>query len=424
MSTASDCRHDTISCLNQHELIRKYRCLDCGIVMMCACDEPFARRFLAHQISEGVELDTQVRVPVTGGFQRPICNACRGLPLMPAPAAAIPGRTSKIKRFYWRELFFRETERFGDWEAANLDASPIAVREARKAIDREVLDEIKALHASAPLYETREPSQADALSRAKVVVRSLHPEYAAAPKKGAVVLLNGATVAPEVFVADHFARSGWTVMELESVPFHALFGVMMWLLVQDPSDPRNRIVMFGSRTAFEAGQPDQQIWTHLPEDFGTSGYGRRRQAAIDEHFGFFFHPDGRAERGHLLELFDYWRGPSEELRQYLWAHRDADVDRARRLLEILPEVTIIAILRYLIDDYWGHYLGWPDLLLSRGEAFQFVEVKSSSDKLSAEQMRWIIDNHERLDLPFELVKLHRPSEQAGHRTRGRDVADD
>ena len=36
-----------------------------------------------------------------------------------------------------------------------------------------------------------------------------------------------------------------------------------------------------------------------------------------------------------------------------------------------------------------------------------VEVKSSRDKLSDDQKRWIRDNHKILKLPFELVKLHK-----------------
>lgn len=412
MTASKVCEHRHVGCLNQHEFIRKYRCDDCGAVMMCACDESFGQRFLAHQLSEGCELDTQERVPVTHGFHPGLCNSCRGLPLVPAPGAAIHGRTSKIKRFYWRELFFRETEAFADWEGANPDAQPDEAKAARKRIEGDVLEAIKALHASAPLYDMREPSSADMLQRCQVEIDPLYPEYATSPEKGAVVMLAGEIVSPEAFAAHHYSAPGWSAMPLESVPFHALYGVMMWLLIEHPSDPKNRMAGFGSRTAFEAGVEGEQIWMRLPEDFGTPGYGRRRKTAIDEHFNFFFKPDGYADRGYLLELFDYWRVPSERLRQYLWAHRDADVDRARRLIELLPADTVLAILRYLVDDYWGRYLGWPDLLLHRNGEFLLVEVKSSSDKLSGDQMRWITDNHAQLKLPFRLAKLHRPSRQA------------
>ena len=80
--------------------------------MMCACDEDIGRKFLAHQLGRGVELHTQQRVPVTAGFQPNVCEGCRGLPLTPHPKAAIHGRTSKIQRYYWRELAFETMKRF------------------------------------------------------------------------------------------------------------------------------------------------------------------------------------------------------------------------------------------------------------------------------------------------------------------------
>jgi hypothetical protein len=65
----SACLHRRNRCLNEFELIRKYRCEACGAVMMCACDETVGRKFLAHQLNHGVELDTQREVPVTAGFK-------------------------------------------------------------------------------------------------------------------------------------------------------------------------------------------------------------------------------------------------------------------------------------------------------------------------------------------------------------------
>jgi peptide subunit release factor 1 (eRF1) len=59
------CQHSNTKCLNEYELIRKYRCDDCGEVMMCSCEEEFGRRFLAHQLDQGVELETQARISVT-----------------------------------------------------------------------------------------------------------------------------------------------------------------------------------------------------------------------------------------------------------------------------------------------------------------------------------------------------------------------
>ena len=191
-------------------------------------------------------------------------------------------------------------------------------------------------------------------------------------------------------------------MFVESSPFHVLFGIYLWLVIQDPSDPHVRIVGFGDRTAFDTGSPGRQIWTHLPDDFGTPGYGRRRAAAIEEHLSPYMQ-----DRDELEWLFDYWLGPSEDFRQYLWAHREKDIETASRLIKILPPDAICKILRYLVDDYWHRYCGWPDLLVYKGNEFFFTEVKSSRDKLSEDQKNWIRGNYEILRLPLKLVKIHR-----------------
>jgi hypothetical protein len=107
----------------------------------------------------------------------------------------------------------------------------------------------------------------------------------------------------------------------------------------------------------------------------------------------------------LQRLFDLWLGPSEDLRQYLSGDQNDQVQVSRQLINILPAIAIIEILQYLIEDYWGRRAGWPDLLVYRDNEFFFAEVKSAADKLGERQERWIRDNHERLRLPFKLVKV-------------------
>ena len=87
------CPHPSVRCLNEFELIRKYRCESCGAVMMCACDEGVGRKFFANRLEFGVELDTKREVPVTAEFQPNVCEECRGLPLTAHPMAGGPGRT-------------------------------------------------------------------------------------------------------------------------------------------------------------------------------------------------------------------------------------------------------------------------------------------------------------------------------------------
>lgn len=400
------CPHARVSCLSQYDLIRKYRCDACSAVMMCACDENFGRGFLAHQLTIGRELATQVDVPVDHGFVTDVCAECRGLPPTPSPLAESFGRTSKIKRYYWRELYFLDTLRGAEWAQAHANASPEERGTAIAVIEAEVLEEIKAHHAAAPKYVFSETSQAEVLKRYDVNVQAIGASYSDQPAKGAVILLGNEIVSPEAYVSHLYQRQGWSVMQLESMPFHALFGVMMRLLIQDNSDPLVRLVGFGDRHVYETSREKSPIWTFLPDDFGGKGYAQRRMKQIDSHLEDF--PE---DRDGMLWLFDYWRLMSSDLRQYLRAHREGDVDRARQLVEVLAPTQIVTILRYLMADYWEHYLGWPDLLLHRGEEILLVEVKSSSDRLSNAQKGWIAGNHEHLRLPVRLVKVHRKGER-------------
>lgn len=364
---------------------------------MCACDEQLGRRFLSHQLKEGTELKTQQRVPVTVGFQRGVCPECRGLPAEPAPNA----EGSKIKRYYWRELFFEEMRQKADWDEAHSEVSEDDRRAAHAVIDASVLIAIKELHAKCPKYRFSEPSQAEILERYDVSVTAIKAPYVTSPQKGAVIWDGHSAISPEDFTAKLLETQGWSVMRLESRPFHVLFGVYMWRLIQDFHDPMVQMVGFAEKHEDASTGGPGQVWAMHPSDFGSEGYGLRRKRAINKHFREIGCEDD------LLWLFDYWLPYSHELRQYLWAHRNADVARARRIVELLPRAAVLTILRYLVEAYWDRYLGWPDLLLVRDGDFEFAEVKSSNDKLSSSQKRWIADNHCILHFKYRLIKLHR-----------------
>ncbi|MEO8495045.1 MAG: VRR-NUC domain-containing protein [Planctomycetota bacterium] len=324
--------------------------------------------------------------------------------------AEIYGRASKIKRYYWRELLKRELELYGEWAIAH-GANPLiptdeAAKIARKQASEQALEEIKQLHETAPKYAfATEPSQADLISECDVEVVALNATYIRDPAVRRVqVRLDDQAVGVEDYVQLHYRKQGYECISVESVPFHVLFGVYLWLVIQDPDDARVQICGFGDRRAFDNGEAGEMIWCQKPDDFGTPEYAKRRREAIDQHFVEILTSD------EIDWLFEYWLEPSERLRQYLWAHRDADVQTAKELTNILPPVVLFRILRYLVDSYWERYLGWPDLLMYRDDEFFFAEVKSSNDKLSNDQKRWIRDNHELLKLPFKLVKIHKSDE--------------
>ena len=186
-----NCTHPTLSCLNPYEDIRKYRCHMCGEVMMCACEESFARQFLPHQLDVAIELETRTEVPVTLGFQDGICNPCRGLPEEAHPKAEMFRSTSKIVRYYWREIYFETIRQLGDWAERHGYPDWLAAwvqhPDIYKAITQEVVEDIKAQHQYAPKYHFVEESQSTVLANYHIEIVRLDGVYVKHDASGAMI---------------------------------------------------------------------------------------------------------------------------------------------------------------------------------------------------------------------------------------------
>jgi hypothetical protein len=228
-------------------------------------------------------------------------------------------------------------------------------------------------------------------------VLSLEGIYLRTEARRAVIRDGEETCSVEEYACRHFRRRGYSAVRVENDPIFALFGVLMWPVIQDPSDPRRRSVgVFDRRAGMKI------VWTHHPSDFGKPGYGVRRAKAIEKHLSAI-----ACEPRELRQLFDLWLGPSDDLGLYLGGRRTDQIQVARQLIEILPSASIVEMLRYLVEDYWGRRSGWPDLIVFRDNEFFFAEVKSATDKLGKSQQRWLRDNRERLRFPFKLVEVRK-----------------
>lgn len=372
---------------------------------MCECDEDIGRRFLSHQLEYGTELESQRRVKVTLGFQPKICRECKNLEPIAHPKAEIYGMTSKIRRYYWREIFMETSRRFADWASSEgYSDLQLARREHPKKyeeLESETVEHIKKLHQDDPKYKYEEKSQSQVMSENSVDVIDLKGVYAHAEDGSLVLVRDGELLSPEQFAVSYLKEEEYSTVFSESIPFHVLFGVFMWLLIQDPDDTELQLRSFGRRDPNESEGP-QVINVFLPPDFGAPGYFVRRKQAIEKHL-----EELPRDREHLYWLFDYWLPHSEDLRQYLWAHEPEKIQVARKLLEILSPEEIVKILEYMVADYWRRFVGWPDLLAFNDEEHMFVEVKSSKDRLSENQTRWIEDNSAYLQFRLKLVKIHK-----------------
>jgi len=368
---------------------------------MCECEKHHGEHFLPHQLKEGSRLETQERVSVTIGFQKDICPECRGDKPIHAPKSSMPGYTSKVSRYYWREIAFGTTRKFydlnPDFDPSNYEHSEFSYPEQRKMIEKEVISEIKKMHLISPKYEYSEVPQSEVIKTTDTEVILVKAKYVATNDKKVRIEGSKGILSVEGFASEYFENKGYSSIETESVPFHVIFGIYMWVLIQDPSDPLNRTVGFGSRTEFDESETKTNIiHTALPSDFGTDGYYQRRENDIVKHIN---------ELSDLDWLFDYWESHSHDFRQYLWAHRETDIALARKIIRILLEIDIKKILHYMSRNYWSNFCGWPDLLVFKDDEIMFVEVKSSNDKLSEDQKNWFTGNEEHMGFTAKIFKV-------------------
>jgi len=373
---------------------------------MCSCEEEFARRFLPHQISYTKKISSHERIPITLGFRRAICHACRGVREPACPKSDRPGSSSKIRRYYWREIAFATIRRFAEWAQAQgygdwLKASR-AHREAYDSIHRHVIEEIKELHESAPKYTYEDEPSSEVLARNHVEVVNLYPSRVMRSGETLFCVDGECTSSANDVAARHFRSQGYSSLFTESRPFHVLFGTFMWPIIQEPNDPKVRRVGISRKLPSGERRNLGLVWTLIPDDFGTADYAERRAAPLRAHLAKL---EGASAK--LLEIFDHWLEPSYELRSYLSAHRQTDVVTARSLISILPSDALVRILGFLTQSYWRRYCGWPDMILHSPTDFFFAEVKFSGHGLTEDQKQWIHGNTAELHLPFKLVKLHK-----------------
>lgn len=368
---------------------------------MCMCDKDYGEIHLPHQLSQGSKLDTQERIPVTIGFQKNICQECRGEKVTAAPVSSMPGRTTKVTRFYWREITFETTKRF---YASHPELDPTYLghlgdefSKERKAIEKEVIEELKSLHEKNPKYDYTEITQREVIDQTSTEVILVKAKHVKRDERKVGIEYENEVLKVEQFAMRYFENRGYKTIETESVPFHVLFGIFMWILMEDPDDPNIRWSSFGNRTDFDMDvTPRSMVRMQMPDDFGCEGYYFRREAEIKEHI---------ESLDDVEWLFDYWFEHSNNLRQYLWAHRQDDVDKAKKILKILGKQNLKKVLHFLIRNYWKNFCGWPDLLVYKDGELIFVEVKSSNDKLSEDQKNWLIGNYEHMHFDAKIFKV-------------------
>lgn len=387
-----DCKHREVACLNHYDTFRKYRCARCGGIFLCDCEKALALRFLPHQVRFASEFGTREKHHVTG-FAPKMCAECRGKKEIEHPRAAIFGQKGKVERYYWREIFKTYCEKVLIWQQQqDQNFESILEFEAEfleiaKLLKKDSKKEWQKLHETKPKYNLSETTEAKFLSKIKVPVSQIEAKYFKVEKDGRTIgkwqIEDGEFLTGEAIAAQDYAANGFDVFYCESKCINVWVATFLGYQIQDSFDDRVKTVFRSPTLGWTPHQKGSSLISiRLPEDFGSPNYFRRRGKQLEVGISRL------AAARNPIALFDSMLEDTKSLRDYLWVNNDDAVRVSRTALKILPKEIVVKSLEWAIQDFWNRQHGWPDLLVSKGKNYSFVEVKTPKDQLSLEQMNW------------------------------------
>lgn len=404
-----NCEHSKVRCLNHYDTFRKYVCENCGSIFICECEHQLAIAFLPHQIKLASEYGTRKEYPVTG-FAPNICAECRDEKEEAHPRAAIYKQKGKVERYYWREIFKTYCEYVLNWLLQNSEQVKDIIEfqfkfpDIAKELKKKAKKHWQVIDKNSPKYDLKEQTEAEFLSQVRIPLIRIEAEYRQIEKSGQKIgkWINqtGELTSVEKIAIEWYRSKGYTVLDCERKLISTWVGTFLALPIQDHRDVRVRPTFRNSTKGWTSHKRNNRLISILlPEDFGSTEYYKRREAAIQAGI------QRMRAAGNLQIFFDKLLNDGESLRDYLWVNDDVAVDLAQIALNALPKETVIASVEWAIQDFWNRQPGWPDLFVYKGNEFLFVEVKSPHDELSQEQMNWFQWAIEQAHIPCEICRV-------------------
>ena len=169
----------------------------------------------------------------------------------------------------------------------------------------------------------------------------------------------------EMGVIQYFENLGYSAHFTENHLWKNILGILCWDLVFDEKQT-------GIHHPFQ--------WA--PSHYSSEGFTLGKEKDFEEKIGllasldlFFAHAlqIKKTHEGKLNPLIDWYT---------------LDIELIRELVHRVPQESLAQVLRYLWTHLSTHAKGFPDLFVFKDSEYQFIEVKSPTDHLSAIQYFW------------------------------------
>jgi len=170
----------------------------------------------------------------------------------------------------------------------------------------------------------------------------------------------------ELGVLTHYIENGHEGAFTENYLWRSLFGLVFWDIIFDPDS--------------EALHHPLQI---MPSDFYTHDFYKKRKLLIHERLNILSRP--RKFRQLILEHFETKAGTNNPL-----VHWDEMVlPLVFKCHQKLEPRQLGSVLVEMAKKPRENVRGFPDLFVWNQEDYHFIEVKSPTDQLSAQQLFWL-----------------------------------
>lgn len=166
-------------------------------------------------------------------------------------------------------------------------------------------------------------------------------------------------------VMEYFRARDYSAAFSENEPWRALFGLVFWDIIYDTN-------------VRAIHHPLQRV----PSDFFLPDFYVKRETMLRERLASL--PDNQA----FLELIQKTYLEKFGVANVLVAWFDGLLEIVLVLVRYLSPAQLNAILLEMAKHLRENTRGFPDLLIWKDDEYDFVEVKSPTDHLSAQQLHW------------------------------------
>ncbi|NQW77636.1 MAG: VRR-NUC domain-containing protein [Cytophagales bacterium] len=169
----------------------------------------------------------------------------------------------------------------------------------------------------------------------------------------------------ELGVIDYFENMGYSAHFTENHLWKNVLGILCWDLVFDEKQT-------GIHHPFQ--------WA--PSHYSSDGFTLGKEKDFEEKMGLLASLDSLI--AHALYIKENHEGKLNPLIDWY----TLDIELIRELVRRVPQESLAYVFRYLWTHLSTHAKGFPDLFIFKDSEYQFIEVKSPTDHLSAIQYFW------------------------------------